>query len=59
MSVENHKRNVSVETRHFTARIDTRLVEILERRAKANDRSTSAELRQILRDAFRDEQAAA
>lgn len=58
MSVENNKRNISVETKHFTARIDRRLIDELERRAKANDRSAAAELRQILRDAFRDEIAA-
>lgn len=51
----NHKGKGLAETRHMTARIDVRLIEILERRAAENDRSLSAELRQILRDAFRGE----
>jgi hypothetical protein len=58
MAVENHKRNVAEVSRHFSARLDSRLVDILERRAKENDRSVSAELRQVLRDAFREEMAA-
>lgn len=58
MAASNGKRGNVGETRHVTARIDTRLVEILEARAKKNDRSVSAEIRQILRNAFREEAAA-
>jgi hypothetical protein len=59
MSVRNIRGNSDgYDTEHITARVETRLIEALRRKATENDRSLSAELRQALRNYLRDEVAA-
>jgi hypothetical protein len=53
MTVPNPSRSPA-ETEHITARVETRLLDALRRKAVENDRSLSAELRQALRIYLRD-----